>query len=94
MHIRPYDEFIGAMYHNRLRHMHKFYVVIQKCKERKNTSFLHCAKGVALGKKKTYYKDADKTLNHVIEAIKIVIEIFLRFLKMNIIYNALIVMSE
>ena len=51
MHIRPYDEFIGAMYHNRLRHMHKFYVVIQKCKEKKNISFLHCAKGVALGRK-------------------------------------------
>ena len=51
MHIRLYDEFIGAMYHNRLRHMHKFYVVIQKCKEKKNISFLHCAKGVALGRK-------------------------------------------
>lgn len=74
MHIRPYDEFIGAMYHNRLRHMHKFYVVIQKCKERKNISFLHCAKGVALGRKKTQYKDADKTLNHVIEAIKMLIK--------------------
>ena len=47
-HIRHSDEFLGAMHHNRPRHTHKFLCIIQNCKERKNVSFLQCAKGVAL----------------------------------------------
>ena len=49
-------------------------------------------KGCSPRQKKTYYKDADKTLNHVIEAIKMLIKVF-SLLKTSIIYNAFIVAS-